>query len=941
MSDGFIEIKGAKVNNLKNIDVEIPRNQLIVITGLSGSGKTSLAFDTLYAEGQRRYVESLSSYARQFMGKISKPEVEYIKGIPPAIAIEQKVISRNLRSTVGTTSEIYEYLKLLFARIGKTHSPVSGKEVKRHNVGDVMQYVQKQPTSSRIYILSPIHLVSGRNLNEQLEILQKQGFNKIMYYKKVVDIEELLPKLRKANQNTNVFLLIDRIKAESVAGNLTRLADSIQIAFKEGKGECVIQVEDESISQKHFSNLFELDGIAFEEPSLNLFSFNNPYGACKKCGGSGVIDGISPDLVIPDPSLSVYDGGVVCWRGEKMGEWQKYFILNAGKKGFPAHRAIEDLSPEEYELLWNGDEPNDIYGINHFFKFVENNIYKIQYRVMQSRYRGRTVCPECHGTHLRADANYVKIRNKSITDIVTTPIDEVHDFFSSFKYKSQEEAQIATHIIHEIVKRTGFLVDVGLGYLTLNRGSRTLSGGESQRINLATALGSSLVGSLYILDEPSIGLHCRDTANLIKVLERLRDIGNTVVVVEHDEDIIRKADYIIDIGPKAGRLGGNVVFKGVIEDLLKGNESLTAEYLRGMENPNAPDTRTIPLPERRRKWRNSIEIVGAKEHNLKNINVKIPLEVFVVVTGVSGSGKTTLIRNILYPALQRQLDGSSEAPGKHTRIEFDPNTISEVVMVDQNPIGRSSRSNPVTYIKAYDDIRELYASQPLAKQRNYKSSFFSMNVNGGRCEECQGDGFVNISMQFMADIQLECPECEGKRFKDEVLDVKVDKVAINEVLDMTINQAVDFFENIKDSKPAAHAVNKLKYLQEVGLGYLKLGQSSSTLSNGEAQRVKLAYYLSHENSTHKSLFIFDEPTTGLHFHDINKLYQSFNKLIEQGNSIIVIEHNPEIIKCADWIIDLGPEGGSGGGNIVFEGLPEKIVKVKKSYTGRCLEGKVK
>ncbi|MDR2979967.1 MAG: excinuclease ABC subunit UvrA [Bacteroidales bacterium] len=941
MNDGFIEIKGAKVNNLKNIDVEIPRNKLVVITGLSGSGKTSLAFDTLYAEGQRRYVESLSSYARQFMGKISKPEVEYIRGIPPAIAIEQKVINRNTRSTVGTTSEIYEYLKLLFARIGKTHSPVTNKEVKRHHVADVIQYIKQQPPESKIYILSPIHLVSGRDLTEQLAVLQKQGFNKVMYYKNITDVEELIPKLRRANNSNDIYLLIDRIKSESVAGHLSRLADSIQIAFKEGKGECIIQVDNERVSQKNFSNLFELDGIAFEEPSVNLFSFNNPFGACKTCGGAGIVDGISPNLVIPDPSLSVYDEGVVCWRGEKIGEWWKHFMTNATKKGFPTHRAIEALSPEEYDLLWNGDPDNDIHGINQFFKFVENNIYKVQYRVLMSRYRGRTTCPDCHGTHLRPDANYVKIREKSISDIITMPIDGVHEFFSEFKYKNEEETQIATHIIHEIVKRTGFLVDVGLGYLTLNRGSRTLSGGESQRINLATALGSSLVGSLYILDEPSIGLHCRDTENLIKVLEHLRDIGNTVVVVEHDEEIIRKADYIIDIGPEAGRLGGEVVFKGCFDDLVKEKNNLTAEYLRGMDHPGTSGTKSIPLPERRRKWRNSVDIIGAKEHNLANINVKIPLEVFVVVTGVSGSGKTTLIRDILYPALQRKLEGSNEIPGKHTRIEFDPNTLKEVVMVDQNPIGRSSRSNPVTYIKAYDDIRELFASQPLAKQRNYKPSFFSMNVQGGRCEECQGDGLVNISMQFMADIQLKCPECEGKRFKDEVLDIKIEGVAINDMLDMTINQAVEFFDSLNESNPRRHVLRKLLYLQEVGLGYLKMGQPSSTLSNGEAQRVKLAYYLSQENSTHKSLFIFDEPTTGLHFHDINKLYQSFNKLIELGNTVIVIEHNLEIIKCADWIIDLGPEGGSGGGKIVSEGIPEKIVNIKQSYTGKCLTGKVR
>lgn len=939
MSGNTIIIKGARVNNLKNIDVEVPRDKLVVITGLSGSGKTSLAFDTLYAEGQRRYVESLSSYARQFMGKISKPEVDFIKGIPPAIAIEQRSGSRNARSTVGTTTEIYEYLKLLFARVGRTYSPVSQQEVKRENSVDVINYLKQLTPGKKIFILAPVRPVSGRTLKEQLDILQKQGFNRFVYNKQVCEIADISPRVLH-NENSTIYILIDRLKSDHVEEQPARLSDSVQIAFNEGRGSCVIQVEDEKITQRKFSNLFEMDGIAFEEPSVNLFSFNNPYGACKTCGGAGGIEGISPDLVIPDRSLSVYDGAVAAWKGDKLSEWKNLFVLNAGKRGFPVHRAIEDLTDEEYNLLWNGDENRQIHGICQFFKFVEENIYKIQYRVLQSRYRGRTVCPECKGTRLRADANYVKVSGKSMSDILTEPISSVHQFFLNFKFKNDTEKNIAQHIQTELVKRTGFLVDVGLGYLTLNRGSRTLSGGESQRVNLATALGSSLIGSLYILDEPSIGLHCRDTRNLIKILQRLRDIGNTVVVVEHDEDIIRHADHVIDIGPGAGRLGGNVVFSGSFEDMLKNSDSLTAEYIRGMENPGAQGTRSIVLPQNRRKWRNYVEVIGAKEHNLKNIDIKIPLEIFVVVTGISGSGKTTLIRDILYPALQKKLQGTNEIPGRHTRLDADFNKITEVIMIDQNPIGRSSRSNPATYIKAYDDIREFFASQPLAKQRNYKSSYFSMNTKGGRCEECQGEGVVHISMQFMADITLPCPECEGKRFKDEVLDIMVNRTNINDILNMTINQALEFFKEIPSSRTVKNAVHKLGYLQEVGLGYLKLGQPSSTLSNGEAQRVKLAYYLSQGDQRKNTLFIFDEPTTGLHFHDINKLYTSFNRLIELGNSIIVIEHNPEIIKCADWIIDLGPEGGEAGGNVVFEGTPEKIVKNRKSFTGKCLAGKL-
>lgn len=934
-----IIIKGAKVNNLKNIDVEIPRNQLVVITGLSGSGKSSLAFDTLYAEGQRRYVESLSSYARQFMGKISKPDVDSISGIPPAIAIEQRVISRNPRSTVGTTTEIYEYLKLLFARIGHTYSPISGKEVKRENVSDVISHLKEIPSGTVVYIMSPLQIFSGRTPAEQLEILKQQGFSRIIYNKELKDIDEVLAG--KISKNADIYILIDRFKPERLADSLPRLSGSIETAFYEGKGTCVIQYESEGkVKRSKFSNLFEMDGIGFEEPSVNLFSFNNPYGCCKTCGGTGMVEGIDPDLVIPDRSLSVYEGAIVCWRGQVMNEWKDYFIRQASKEGFPVHRAIEDLSDEEFDILWNGRPGKNIEGVVQFFEFVEKNIYKIQYRVMQSRYRGRTLCPDCKGTRLRKDANYVKVDGKTITDLMTMPVDQLYQFFKEFKYKNNIEEQIAQQLVSELVNRIGFLVDVGLGYLTLNRNSRTLSGGESQRINLATSLGSSLVGSLYILDEPSIGLHIRDTQRLISILQRLRDIGNTVVIVEHDEEIIRAADYIIDIGPEAGRLGGKVTFAGEIKQLLKQKDNLTAAYLRGMSEPDKAGNLHIQVPDKRRKWRNYIEIIGATENNLKNVDVKIPLEIFTVVTGVSGSGKSSLIKNILYPALKRMLNETAEKPGRHSRINADLNKLSDVVMVDQNPIGRSTRSNPVTYIKAYDLIRDLYADQPLAKQRNYRSGYFSFNSPGGRCEECEGEGVVHIEMQFMADVDLVCSECGGSRFKEEVLDIKVGGQTISDILNMTINQAVEFFQSLPKQKLIDNIILKLKPLQDVGLGYLKMGQSSSTLSGGEAQRVKLAYYLSLGSNQQNTLFIFDEPTTGLHFHDIRKLYDAFNRLIEKGNSIIVIEHNPELIKCADWIIDMGPEGGNQGGKIIFEGKPEDLIKSKKSHTGQALLGKI-
>ena len=941
MEDGYIALRGVRVNNLKNIDVDIPRNRLVVITGLSGSGKSSLAFDTLYADGQRRYVESLSSYARQFMGRISKPDVDSIKGIPPAIAIEQKVISRNPRSTVGTTTEIYEYLKLLFAKAGRTFSPVSGEEVRRDRVENVFSLIHDLEPDSKVFVLAPVRIVSGRTLQEQLEVLKKQGYSRVTKAGELQYIDDLLAGKGKFEED-GIFVLIDRFRASMATENSVRVTGSVETAFYEGKGVCAVQVENAQGRTVHqFSNRFERDGIVFEEPSVNLFSFNNPYGACPTCGGLGMVEGIDMDMVIPDRTLSVFEGAVACWRGEKLGEWRNWFVKNAAKVGFPIHRAVEDLSEQEYELLCNGDPAANVYGVKQFFEYVEETIYKIQYRVIQSRYRGRTLCPDCKGTRIRKDANYVKIGGKSISDLILMPVDTLYDFLTNVEFETEQEKMVSQRVMTELVNRIGFLKDVGLGYLTLNRLSRTLSGGESQRINLATSLGSSLVGSLYILDEPSIGLHPRDTENLIRVLKRLRDIGNTVVVVEHDEEIIRSADYIVDIGPKAGRLGGEVVFKGTVEELLKDEHSLTAAYLRGMSSPSSANAMSVPLPAKRRKWRNYIEITGANEHNLKNVNVKIPLEVLVVVTGVSGSGKSTLVKDILSPALGRILHETAEKPGRYRRIDADFSKISDVVVVDQSPIGRSTRSNPVTYVKAYDDIRELFSMQPLAKQRNYKAGFFSFNIPGGRCEECEGEGVIRIGMQFMADVELVCSECGGKRFKDEVLDVKVNGQTITDLLDMTVNQAVDFFENLpQPNKTVMNIIGKLKPLQDVGLGYLKLGQTSSTLSGGEAQRVKLAYYLARGTENQHTLFIFDEPTTGLHFHDIGKLYHSFDRLIEKGNSIIVIEHNLEIIKCADWIIDLGPDGGERGGQVVCEGTPEQIVGSEKSYTGQYLKPKL-
>jgi len=926
----FIIIKGARVHNLKNMSLAIPKNKLNVITGLSGSGKSSLAFDTLFADGQRRYVESLSAYARQFLGRMSKPEVEYIKGIAPAIAIEQKVNTRNSRSTVGTSTEIYDYLKLLYARIGNTFSPVSGKIVKRHTVSHVVDHITKFDKGTKVLIYSPIQKVPGRTIRDQLSVLIQQGFSRIKTKNNIIRIEEAIE--REFKEEKEVYLIIDRIIVDEIDNDFTsRLADSVQTAFYEGRGSCYIESEKETDRQLEvFSNKFEADGIIFEEPTPNMFSFNNPYGACKKCEGFGSIIGIDPDLVIPNKGLSVYEDAIACWRGEKMSEWKELLIRNAYKFDFPIHRPIYKLSQEQQDLLWTGNEY--FHGLNDFFNYVEEQTYKIQYRVMLSRYRGKTTCPACKGTRLREDANYVKINKASISDLVIMPLTELMEFFTELQLNNYDQ-KIANRLLTEIKSRLQFLLDVGLGYLTLNRLSNTLSGGESQRINLATSLGSSLVGSLYILDEPSIGLHPRDTYRLIKVLKQLRDKANTVIVVEHDEDIIKESDEIIDIGPMAGVNGGELVFTGSFQELIQSGKGLTAEYLNHQKS--------IVFPDRRRSWKEYIHVKGARENNLKNIDVKFPLNIFTVLTGVSGSGKSTLLKNILYPALKKTFGGYADKTGKYDLIEGDINRLSSIEFVDQNPIGRSSRSNPATYVKAYDDIRGLFASQPTAKMRGYKPGYFSFNIAGGRCEVCEGEGLVKIEMQFMADIYLTCEECGGKRFKDEVLDIKYNHKDINDVLNMTINQAIEFFKSSeKGSSFEKKIVDKLKPLQDVGLGYLGLGQSSSTLSGGEAQRVKLAYFLAKGSNESPTLFIFDEPTTGLHFHDISNLLKAFDALIEKGHTIIVIEHNMEVIKCADWIIDLGPDGGKNGGNIAFEGTPEKMVQFSNSFTAQFLKDKL-
>ena len=921
-----ILIQGARVNNLKNIDVEIPRNQLVVITGLSGSGKSSLAFDTLYAEGQRRYVESLSSYARQFLGRMSKPECDFIKGLPPAIAIEQKVTSRNPRSTVGTSTEIYEYLRLLYARIGRTFSPISGQEVKKHSVDDIVNCMLEQPEGTRFTVLAPLLLHEGRTLEQQLDAHAKQGFVRLEVNGQTVRIDEYQP-----HEGDTLFLLVDRLTASSDKDTMSRLADSVETAMYEGDGACLLRFyeSDGSTHLHRFSTKFEADGIRFEEPTDQMFSFNSPIGACPECEGFGRVIGIDEHLVIPNRSLSVYDGAVVCWRGEKMGEWREMVIRGAEKAGFPIFTPYYQLTDEQRRMLWDGCRYFE--GIHSFFRMVAENQYKIQYRVMLARYRGKTLCPKCHGTRLKPEASYVKVGGRSISELVDLPVSELMPFFQHLSLTAHEE-QVARRILTEIRSRLQFLLDVGLGYLTLNRLSNTLSGGESQRINLTTSLGSSLVGSLYILDEPSIGLHSRDTDRLIKVLRQLQQIGNTVVVVEHDEEIIRAADYIIDIGPQAGRLGGEVVYKGRIDELERQSASTlspsyTVRYLLGQE--------TIPVPRHRRPWKDYIEIKGARENNLKGIDVRFPLNVMTVVTGVSGSGKSTLVRDIFYRALKRELDECSERPGEYASIGGDLRNLRNVEFVDQNPIGKSSRSNPVTYLKAYDEIRKLYADQPLAKQLGYTAGYFSFNSEGGRCEECKGEGTITVEMQFMADLVLECESCHGKRFKNDTLEVKFHDRSIFDVLEMTVNQAIEFFSEHRQNK----IVRRLQPLQDVGLGYIKLGQSSSTLSGGENQRVKLAYYLSQEKAD-PTLFIFDEPTTGLHFHDIKRLLQAFDALLLRGHSIVIIEHNLDVIKCADHIIDLGPEGGNQGGHIVVCGTPEEVAACGASYTGQFLQEKL-
>ena len=915
-----IIIKGAKLHNLKNIDVVIPRNKLVVITGLSGSGKSSLAFDTLYAEGQRRYVESLSSYARQFLGRLNKPKVDYIKGIAPAIAIEQKVNSTNPRSTVGTSTEIYDYLKLLFARIGKTYSPKSGKEVKKDTVSDVLNHVKNFDDDEKLLLLAPIHLEKGRPMEDKLKVLNQQGYARIKVNNSVRRIDEA-DSLK--NNIKNIFLVVDRVVVKHEEDFYNRLADAIETAFFEGKGECIIESLSDS-KQRSFSNKFEMDGISFLEPNIHLFSFNNPYGACPKCEGYGDIIGIDEDLVIPNTGLSVYENAIFPWRGESMSYYRDQLVNNSHHFDFPIHKPFFELSEKQKQLLWDGNSYFD--GLNSFFAELESKAYKIQNRVMLSRYRGKTKCKICNGKRLREEANFVKIGNATITDLVELPLNKLKGFFDQLELNDYD-AKIADRLLKEIKNRLLFLSNVGLDYLTLNRKSNTLSGGESQRINLATSLGSSLVGSMYILDEPSIGLHPKDTERLIVVLKSLRDLGNTVIVVEHDEDIMQASDEIIDIGPEAGTFGGHVVASGTYEDILA-SDSLTAKYLNG--------SLEIEVPTKRRHHKYHVDIIGARENNLKNIDISFPLGVLTVVTGVSGSGKSTLVKKILFPALQKQLTDFSDKPGQFTRLEGNFSNIQKIEFVDQNPIGRSSRSNPVTYIKAYDDIRALFAGQKLSKIRGYQPKHFSFNVDGGRCETCKGEGEVTIEMQFMADVHLECETCNGKRFKKEVLEVTFADKSIDDILNLTIDDAISFFEENKEKK----IQTKLKPLQDVGLGYVTLGQSSSTLSGGEAQRIKLASFLGKGNSSEKTLFIFDEPTTGLHFHDVKKLLKSFDALIDKGHSIIVIEHNLELIKCADHILDLGPEGGENGGYLVAHGTPEAVAANKDSVTGKYLKNKL-
>lgn len=945
MTEQFIEIKGARANNLKDISLKIPRNKLIVVAGVSGSGKSSLAFDTLYAEGQRRYVESLSSYARQFLGRMSKPECDFIKGLPPAIAIEQKVISRNPRSTVGTSTEIYEYLRLLFARIGRTYSPISGNEVRKHTPEDVVKCAQSFAEGTKFMLLAPFHIVEGRTLDRQLEMYSQEGYSRIYAHGDILRIEDALEN--KAYENMNVedlYLVITRMSLDGSKDSISRLIDSAETAFYEGDGKCRLIVLP-SNQPFDFSIRFEADGITFEEPNDNMFSFNSPLGACPTCEGFGHVIGIDEKLVIPNTSLSVYDGCVQCWHGEKMGIWLKEFIRRAAKDNFPIFKPYFELTQEEKDMLWHGlpSEKNiDVHeqvNIDAFFQMLKENQYKIQYRVMLSRYRGRTCCPDCHGTKLRKEASWVKIADRNINDLVDMPINSLKEWFDNLQL-DEHDTEVSRRLLIEIKNRINFIVEVGLGYLTLNRQSNSLSGGESQRINLTTSLGSSLVGSLYILDEPSIGLHSRDTDRLITVLRQLQQLGNTVVVVEHDEDIMKAADYIIDIGPDAGNLGGELVYNGPsteIENarnkdirtslLEKYPRSYTIKYLTGAEE--------ISVPTSRRSWNMAIELTGARMNNLRGIDVKIPLNVFTVVTGVSGSGKSSLIKGTLYPALKRHLNEVADIPGEYTELKGDWKKIKHVEFVDQNPIGKSTRSNPATYVKAYDAIRALFAEQPLAKQMGFTPQYFSFNTEGGRCEECKGAGTITIEMQFMADIELTCEACHGQRFKHDILDVRFHEKNINDILNMTVSEAITFFSEHKQKA----IVSRLKPLQSVGLGYIKLGQSSSTLSGGENQRVKLAYFIGQEKQE-PTLFIFDEPTTGLHFHDIKRLLDAFNALIERGHTILVIEHNMDVIKCADYVIDLGPDGGNKGGNLVCAGTPEEIIKSKDSYTGKFLAEKI-
>ena len=938
--DNYIEIKGARVNNLKNVSLNIPRNKFITITGVSGSGKSSLAFDTLYAEGQRRYVESLSAYARQFLGRMSKPECDFIKGLPPAIAIEQKVISRNPRSTVGTSTEIYEYMRLLFARIGHTYSPISGEEVKRHTPEDVIHCIMGFSKGTKFMMLSPLHVVEGRTLKKQLEMYMQEGYSRLYKGGEVLRIEDLLNEDNISDTDaSSLFLIIARMSVDDSKDAISRMTDSAETAFYEGDGLLKLVFLPGNITYE-FSTRFEADGIKFEEPNDNMFSFNSPLGACPTCEGFGSIIGIDEKLVIPNSSLSVYDGCVQCWHGDKMGSWRSEFIRRAATDNFPIFEPYYKLDHKYKDMLWHGlpsEKTLDIHDkvcIDAFFQMVKENQYKIQYRVMMSRYRGKTVCPDCHGTRLRKEATWVKVGGKSITELVEMPIINLKDWFDHLQLTEHEE-QIAKRLLTEIKNRVGFLAEVGLGYLTLNRQSNTLSGGESQRINLTTSLGSSLVGSLYILDEPSIGLHSRDTDRLIHVLRDLQQLGNTVMVVEHDEEIMRASDYLIDVGPDAGTHGGEIVFQGSTEELNDSPENILKKYPRSYTIKYLTGRDVIETPKSRRKWNKAIELKGARMNNLRGIDVKFPLNVFNCVTGVSGSGKSSLIKGILYPALKRHLDEVADAPGEYTTLEGDWTAIKHVEFVDQNPIGKSTRSNPATYVKAYDAIRQLFAEQPLAKQMGFSPQYFSFNTEGGRCEECKGAGVISVEMQFMADLVLECEACHGQRFKHDILEVRFHEKNINDVLNMTVSEAITFFGEYKQQA----IVNRLKPLEDVGLGYIKLGQNSSTLSGGENQRVKLAYFIGQEKQE-PTLFIFDEPTTGLHFHDIQRLLDAFKALIERGHTILVIEHNLDVIKCADYVIDIGPDGGDKGGNLVFAGTPEALIECKTSITGRYLKEKI-